>query len=188
MIAMNQPFSKVIYDPNQSEIAKINRNDGTLYINSKIWKGLPANEREFVLLHEKGHLNLQTADEFQANEYAVSHFVPVRTLTNQELGKRIVVMKTILNKGQEAAESGFSLDFVGDIAKVLPVIGIGSKSRQEEAAANAAAQQTVAAAKQTVIDAQSKADAKKSSTYIMIGTLMGVIAIVIVTLYFILRK
>jgi hypothetical protein len=174
-------FSKVIYDPNQKEIAKVNRQNGTLYLNSKIWKGLPENEKEFVLLHEKGHLDLQTRNEFEANSYAVSKFAPSRTLTNQELGKRIVVMKTILDKGQEAAESGFSFDFLGDIAKVLPVIGVGSKARQEETAANATAQQQL-------IDAQSKADAKKSNTYVIIGALVGVLLIVGVTIYFTLKK
>ena len=170
-------FSKVIYQANQPEIAKVNRKDGTLYLNSKIWSGLPEAEQEYVLLHEKGHLVMQTTDEFKANEYAVKNFVPVRTLTNKELGKRIVVMRSILSK----AESGFAMDAISGVFKSLPLLGIGSKAREAEAAANADAQVKV-------IAAQTEADKSKSNTTIIISVLVGVILIVIVTLYFTLKK
>ena len=176
-----QTFSKVIFDPNQAEIAKVNRVDKTLYLNPLIWKGLPADQREFVLLHEKGHLELQTADEYEANQYAVGKFVPVRTLTNSELGQRIQVMRSILTP----RESGFAADLVAgalsSITNVLPVLGIGSKARMNETAANAAAQSQI-------IAAQAKADAKKANTNIIIGVLAGVILIVMGSLYFILKK
>ena len=175
------PFSKVIYDPDQAEIAKVNRVDKTLSLNPTIWKGLPEAEREFVLLHEKGHLELQTADEFKANAYAVGKFAPVRTLTNAELGQRIVVMRDILTP----RESGFLAEAiagaVGGVTSVLPVLGIGSGARMKETAANAAAQIQV-------IDAQSKADAKKANTTIILSVLAGVLIIVGLSLYFILKK
>lgn len=178
---MGATFSKVVYDPNQAEIAKVNRVNKTLYINSNIWKGLPAEEREFVLLHEAGHLILQTADEYEANAYAVGQFAPVKTLTNGQLGQRIVVMQSILTP----RESGFAADLVAgalsSITNVLPVLGIGSKSRQAELNANAAAQSQI-------IAAQSKADAKKATTNVIIGVLAGVILIVMGSLYFILKK
>lgn len=178
---MGATFSKVVYDPNQAEIAKVNRVDKTLYINSDIWKGLPAEEREFVLLHEAGHLVLQTADEFEANAYAVGQFAPVKTLTSSTLGQRIVVMQSILTP----RESGFAADLVAgalsSITNVLPVLGIGSKSRQAELNANVAAQTQL-------IAAQSKADAKKATNNLIIGVLAGVILIVMGSLYFILKK
>jgi len=178
---MGATFSKVVYDPNQAEIAKVNRVDKTLYINSDIWKGLPAEEREFVLLHEAGHLVLQTADEFEANAYAVGQFAPVKTLTSGKLGQRIVVMQSILTP----RESGFAADLVAgalsSITNVLPVLGIGSKSRQAELNANVAAQTQL-------IAAQSKADAKKATNNLIIGVLAGVILIVMGSLYFILKK
>ena len=178
---MGATFSKVVYDPNQAEIAKVNRVDKTLYINSDIWKGLPADEREFVLLHEAGHLVLQTADEFEANAYAVSQFAPIKTLTSSTLGQRIVVMQSILTP----RESGFAADLVSgalsSITNVLPVLGIGSKSRQAELNANVAAQTQL-------IAAQSKADAKKATNNLIIGVLAGVILIVMGSLYFILKK
>lgn len=170
-------FSKVIYDPNQAEIAKVNRADKTLYINSDIWKGLPSDQREFVLLHEKGHLELHTANEYEANKYAVKNFAAVRTLTNSQLGQRIVVMRNILTP----RESGFLVEAiagaVGGITQVLPVLGIGSKSRIAEAGAQS-----------QIIAAQSKADAKKANTYIIMGVLAGVLLIVGVTLYITLKK
>lgn len=178
---MGATFSKVVYDPNQAEIAKVNRVDKTLYINSDIWKGLPAEEREFVLLHEAGHLVLQTADEFEANAYAVNQFAPVKTLTNGQLGQRILVMQSILTP----RESGFAADLVAgalsSITNVLPVLGIGSKSRQAELNASVTGQMQL-------IDAQSKADAKKATNNLIIGVLAGVILIVMGSLYFILKK
>lgn len=174
-------FSKVIYDPKQPEIAKVNRNTGTLFLNSTIWTGLPDDQREFVLLHEKGHLLLQTTSEFEANKFAVKNFAPVRTLTNAELGKRIVVMRNILTP-REQPESGFDIaGIVGSVFNGLSVVGIGSGARQEQAAADAAAQKIL-------IDAQSKANQKKNNTNLIIGALAGVILIVIITLYFTLKK
>jgi len=174
-------FSTVIYDPGQPEIAKVNRVNKTLYLNPQIWKGLPADQKEFVLLHEKAHLVLQTADEFEANKYAVGQFAPVRTLTNAELGKRIVVMRNILTP----RESGFIAEAVagavGAVATALPMLGIGSASRMKETAANAAAQTAI-------IAAQAKADAKKSNTTIIMVVLGGVLLIVMGSLYFILKK
>lgn len=181
---MRKPFSKVIYDASQPEIAKVNRLDGTLYLNSQIWKGLPAEQQEFVLLHEEGHLNLQTTDEFEANAYAVSKFAPMTALTNSELGKRIVVMREILTP-RELAESAFLIEgiigAVSGIFQSLPMLGIGSGARQSEMA-------TQAAANVSIIDAQSKANAKKNQTNIIIGVLAGVVLIVIITLYFTFKK
>ena len=82
-------------------------------------------------------------------------------------------------------ESGFAADLVAgalsSITNVLPVLGIGSKARMNETAANAAAQSQI-------IAAQAKADAKKANTNIIIGVLAGVILIVMGSLYFILKK
>lgn len=167
-------FSRVIYDPTQKEIAKVNRDNGTLYLNSKIWTGLPANQREFVLLHEKGHLTMQTPDEFEANKYAVGQFAPVRTLTNNELGQRIVIMRDILTP---RAESGFLGDIIGSVAQVLPVLGIGSKARIKETEAQA-----------SLALAQSEAAQKKNNSMIMMIVIAGVLIIAGLSVYLILRK
>lgn len=178
---MGATFSRVIYDPTQAEIAKVNRVTKTLYLNPDIWKGLPSDQKEFVLLHEKGHLELKTADEFEANKYAVSKFAPVRTLTNAQFSQRIIVMRDILTPRESGFVPAIIAGAVTGISNILPVLGIGSGARQKEAAANAAAQSTV-------IEAQSKADQKKNQTNIILGVLAGVFLIVIVTLYFTFKK
>ncbi len=176
-------FTKVVYNDTQAEIARVNRLNGTLYINQKIWAGLPAGQKEFVLLHEGAHLNLQTTSEFEANREAVSRFAPVRTLTNSQLGARIVVMRQILTPRNP--ESGLLADAISGavqgIFSVLPVLGIGSKARAAEATA-------MAAANSQVITAQSKADQKASNSRTVMIVMGGVLLVIIVTLFLILRK
>ena len=190
-------FKKVIYVPGQAEIAKVNRDTGTLYLSAEIWKGLPAQEKNFVLLHEAGHLTMKTADEFRANEYAVSNFAKAGTLNNAQLGQKILVMRSILDKadGQtsnlsdtlqpEAAVSGGLFSGIGAILTgaggILQVTGIGSKARQAEAAANAQAQATIYGAQATATAAKNK-----SMTKILIIT--GVLVLVGAVLYFTLKK
>lgn len=164
---MGTTFSKVVYDPNQAEIAKVNRVDKTLYLNGDIWKGLPVDQREFVLLHEEGHLQLQTADEFEANSYAVGKFAPVRTLTNAELGQRIIVMRNILTPRTAGFDIGGIIGSVGDS---LSVLGVGSKSRVAEA------------------EAQAKADQKKANSTMIMSVLAGVFLIVGIVIYFTFKK
>lgn len=177
-------FKRVIIDHGQAEIAKVNLKNRTLYLSPKIWDGLPEAEKEFVLLHEKGHLNMQTADEFAANAYAVKNFVPAGRFTNKELGKRIMVMRSVLDKadGKTANFSG-SLDsagIAGAIFENLSVLGIGSKSRQKEAAANAAANVSV-------LEAQAKASAAKSAGTMKVVLIAGVLLIVAAAIYFTLK-
>jgi len=135
-------FRKVVM-ANQPEIAKVNRKTGVLYLNPSIWHGLPGDQKEFVLLHEAGHLRMKTADEHAANKYAVSKFSPVGELTKKELGQRIVVMRSILDKADgiyNPDESPFAWGTViggavNGIFSNLSVLGVGSKARQKEAEA-----------------------------------------------------
>jgi len=183
-------FTSVIFDPSQNEIARVNRLTGVLYLKPQIWDHLPQAEKNFVLLHEEGHVILQTADEFTANRYAISHFAPVQTLSNRELGQRIVVMRDILTPGKENQISGFSggidpvsnvAGAIGSIFESLPMLGIGSKSRQTEIAAQAAAQQQI-------IAAQEKAAQEKSNQTLVIASVGGAILVVLVVIYFIFKK
>ena len=136
-------LSKVVYNSDIGRnIARINRQTGVLELNPTIWETLPELEKDFVLLHEVGHMQLQTASEFAANQYAIKNFIPVRTLTNKELGQRIEVVTRITDP-----DNYFSGNFdpvsavanaVGTIFKTLPIIGVGSKSRDASANNNAA--------------------------------------------------
>jgi hypothetical protein len=174
-------FSNVIFDDTiNTDIARVNRADGTLYLNPSIWKRLTGLEREFVLLHEAGHVELMTASEFEANNYAVEKFAPVKSLTDAELGKRIVVMSEItvpenyISNYNGVDPVGAIGEAVGKIFETLPMLGIGSKSRRkdQEAAAKAAI---------------SLENAKSSGTQkiLIVG---GMLVIVIVIIIFIFKK
>jgi len=183
-------FSRVVFDNTiKGDIARVNRADGTLYINPDIWQRLTGLEREFILFHEDGHLQLQTASEFTANKYAVEKFCPVQTLTDSELGKRIVVMTEITDPDQYISGSGGGVavdpvsavanavgsvfDGIGTVFESLPLLGIGKKSRMQET------------------EAQKKAaleiSESKTAGTVKIVAIAGVIVIVVVTLIFLLK-
>lgn len=179
-------FTKVVFDNSvKTDIARVNRATGVLYLNQSIWGKLTAGEREFVLLHENGHLELQTASEYEANSYAINKYCPVQTLNNAELGKRIQVITEITDPeryilgADPVAHLGVDpisniAGAVGDIFKTLPMIGIGSKSRMKE--------QNAAAANQLkLIDASGKS----KTTLIVVG---GVFLVVIIVLIFVFKK
>ncbi len=46
------------------------RQTATIYINPILYSKLPPFERKFWILHEKGHIVLNTADELKADKYA----------------------------------------------------------------------------------------------------------------------
>jgi len=174
-------FSKVVFDKSvSSDVARVNRQTGVLYLNPDIWERLTPDEREFVLLHENGHLVLQTADEYRANRYAVSKFLPVQKLSNTELGKRIQVVSEVtdsrryMSSYNGADPVGAIADGIGSIFKSLPMLGIGSKARQKEAAALAENQMKLADKLAT-----------NRQTLIMAG---GLMVVVIMVLYFTFKK
>lgn len=189
-------FKQVVFDNTQKEIARVNRVTGVLYLKPQVWDHLPESQKNFVLLHEEGHLNLQTKDEFTANSYAVKNFAPVQTLTNKELGARIVVMQSILTPGKENVKpendpanfSGYGVDpisniagAVGSIFESLPMLGIGAKSRDKSAAAQAQAQAQV-------IAAQAEADTKKKNNQLIIVIVAGALVIAGLVLFFVMKK
>jgi hypothetical protein len=173
-------FKTVLMVPGQPEIAKVNRKTGTLYLSSEIWNQLPEAEKDYVLDHEDGHLTLQTNDEFAANKYAIGKFAQAGTFTNRELGQKIMVMRSILDKadGQTSNFGGDAIaGAVGGIFNNLSILGIGSKSRIKEAQANAA-----------LYASQAKVDATKSKSTITMLLIGGALLIVGVVVFFTLRK
>jgi hypothetical protein len=177
-------FKTVLMVPGQPEIAKVNRKNGTLYLSSEIWNRLPEAEKNYVLFHEEGHLKLQTNDEFAANQYAISKFAHAGTFTNRELGQKIMVMRSIFDKadGQTSNFGGDAIaGAVGGIFQNLSVLGIGSKARQKEAAANAAGTAII-------YDAQAKAAAAKSKSTMTMLLIGGTLLIVGLVVFFTLRK
>jgi hypothetical protein len=163
-------FSKVIFDDTiQGDIARVNRQDRTLYLNPSIWNRLNGLEREFVLLHEAGHLELMTADEFAANKYAIEKFVQVEALTDAELGKRIVVISEITDP-ENYVSGNFIGDIVGQVNNTLSILGVGSKKRRKEAEAAAKAAKELESA--------------KSASNIKLLVIGGFFVVVIIVLFF----
>lgn len=54
--------------------ARVNRRTGVMYISLKHMKALPVEHRLFVMLHEQAHVELQTKDEFKADEAAFKKY------------------------------------------------------------------------------------------------------------------
>ena len=169
----------------QPEIAKVNRKTGVLYLNSDIWNRLPSDQKNFVLFHEAGHLNLQTADEFKANAYAVGKFAPAGTFPSKELGQKITVMKEILDKADDNQTSPFAAELAaGTLSSLfsnLAVWGIGSKARQNET-------ETKAAANVAILGAQSELEAEKAKQRTKILLVAGVFVLITVITFLTLRK
>lgn len=177
-------FKRVIMAVGQPEIANVNLKTGTLYLSDKIWPLLPSQEKDYVIFHEEGHLKLQTTDEYAANSYAVGKFLKAGTFTNKELGQKIMVMRSILDKA-DGQTANFTAELAAGatsgIMQTLSVLGIGSKARIKEAQANAAANSTI-------YEAQAKAAAAKSNSITKIVLIAGVLVIVAIAIYFTLRK
>ena len=55
--------------------ARVNRLTGTIFLNSDIWNSYSDFEQKLIILHEKGHYQLQTKDESEADKYALENFV-----------------------------------------------------------------------------------------------------------------
>lgn len=178
-------FNRVQYRENQKEIARINRNTGVLSLNRSIWTGLPTDQKEFVLLHEQGHLVMKTPNELEANKYAIRNFVKAGELSNRELGQKIIVMRDILDKADDNPESGFTSELISSagsgILSGLAVLGIGSKARAKEAAATADAQIQL-------LTAETEASKVSSKNMVKILLIVGVIALVGGVTYITLRK
>ncbi len=174
-------FNRVIFDNTIStDIARVNRADRTLFLNPAIWGRLTGLEREFVLLHEAGHLELMTASEYQANKYAVDRFITVQTLTDAELGKRIQVLTEITDPGKYISGNFFegignAVGTIGTVSnETFKIFGIGAKNRKSEAD-NAAANSWI----------NQRLSAKNNKTLIILG---GVFLVAIVTIILILKK
>jgi hypothetical protein len=66
-------FSAIFFLPGLRGPAAVHRRTGALYLGPDFFM-LPQAQREFVLMHEKGHLALDTRDELTADAYAFIRF------------------------------------------------------------------------------------------------------------------
>lgn len=186
-------FNEISFTDLGDIVARVDRNTGNLEINNEIWGQLPPEYKEFVLLHEAGHLVLKTQEEHQANTYAIGKYLESAAIDNQEFNKRIIILSEILSdEGRKMFRRrnydnlagdpvSAAAEGLGSIFDILPALGIGSKARSKEAQANAQAQSTLLAAK-------AKADGKTTANKILIISIgAGMLALVLV-LFFTLKK
>lgn len=69
-------FTAVVYTEKiGSTPAAVNHRTGVLYINPEVFDKYPKHWQEFILLHELGHLVLDTKNELAADEFAFRHFI-----------------------------------------------------------------------------------------------------------------
>lgn len=68
-------FKKITYMKDiGSTPARVNRRTRELLINMKIWPGLKPEHKRFVLLHEEGHVVLNTSNEEAVDDYAFKKY------------------------------------------------------------------------------------------------------------------
>lgn len=51
--------------------ARVHRPSGTIFINGAVWNNFNDDEKKIIIEHEIGHYQLQTADELEADNYAL---------------------------------------------------------------------------------------------------------------------
>lgn len=55
--------------------ATVNRRTGELFLSAKKWKTMTPDQRLFMILHEEGHVVLNTTNEFEADNYAFEQYI-----------------------------------------------------------------------------------------------------------------
>ena len=172
-------FAKTTYKPLGGPIAQVNRVTRELFIDPDKFNALRSDQhRLYVLLHEAGHIDLNTADEYLANQYAVKKFMPVGELTNEEFGRRILVLSDI-QKIDTTPLNGELSYFIGYI---LQAFGFAkSKADASQAASQAQFSNTIGTIQNRYTTAT---EATANKTYI----LLGAVFFLLLTLVFIYKK
>lgn len=92
-----KPITKTIYqsDGEMSDTpAAIDRGTGTLFINRTLYDKLTKFQRKFVILHERGHYELNTDIEEEADAFAFDHLVGTE---HRSMKQMIETLETILD-------------------------------------------------------------------------------------------
>lgn len=110
--------------------AAVNWTTGELLINPDIWKVLPSDVRDYILLHEEGHWALKTRSELEADRYALEKFVQVGNL--DQFGHSLSVLVSLKDMSRTRTLSEKKLEKLKGISGIEPVtiaglFSIGSK-------------------------------------------------------------
>lgn len=55
--------------------ARCNRRTGEIWINESVWRDIEPQHRLFILLHELGHIELNTSNEIAVDNFAYNHYI-----------------------------------------------------------------------------------------------------------------
>lgn len=181
------PFQSVAYKDLGTVPAQVNRLTGELFINPSIWRNLPKDHREFILLHESGHLELMTADEYRVNKYAIGKYLEAGQLNDEEFGRKLVILSEVLgDNGRELMNNEGNLSNFEPITAILGIFSIGSSIIGKKNAANDQIEFMEQQKLQYDI-ANAGANINKAKTYRTL-IVVGSILILLILLYFILKK
>jgi hypothetical protein len=164
--------------------------EGLILVNRNVFSQLNKYERTFVLLHEAGHIELETADECKADAYAYSEYVklgfPVsqiltamdKVLTNKpQNSERKSIMKQLVSQTKLQSVDGAPTGWGDWLSWGAAALGLGSKI-----AGGTAAEKEAADAEAKALEAD--ANNKKTIAYILAG--LALVAVVV--LIFIYKK
>lgn len=93
--------------------ARCNRRTGEIWINDSVWYKIPPAHRMFILLHEYGHIALDSSDELEVDEFASKLYIQmgyslnesVKSLSSVLSGKSPQHTKRVRNQLNRALEA-----------------------------------------------------------------------------------
>lgn len=92
--------------------ARCNRKTGEIWINDQVWRTISPEHRVFILLHEYGHIMLDSSDELAVDEYAMKLYISlgysltdsVKSLSRVLTGKSDQHVQRVQNQYNRAKE------------------------------------------------------------------------------------
>lgn len=172
-------FSKVTYQDLGDTIAQVDRSTFELFINPRIWSTLDPEQKEYVLLHEKGHLILQSPDEYAANNYAVEHFF-AGELTESEFNRKIIVLSELFTDAKSTFQHDDNRSNFDPITIATTFLALTKKADQEIETRNYQNLKEQQSYFGGVADELKKA---KNTQYIILSVIAVVVLIAVIVLF-----
>ena len=175
-----KPITKTIYqsDGMMSDTpAAIDRETGTLFINRRLYEKLTKFQRKFVILHERGHYELNTDIEEEADAFAFDHLVGTEYRSMKQM---IETLETILDPNrighQARIEALYRRALAWDKAHPIKVSKASGGSSDSSADTLAAAAELINASNKGTTDAikivetkETNSDNNRTMVYMMLA-------------------
>jgi len=92
-------ITKITYLPDLGATpARVNRRTGEMQISIKFWKQLPPEHRFFIMLHEMGHVILQSRNEEEVDNWAFNQYAKA----GYSLKESVFALTRVLNMDNPA--------------------------------------------------------------------------------------